>query len=153
MALFTRKRTRGEVKPVTLLIADDDAHDQMLFTMAAEECEHSPRVEFVYDGEALLRRLRHDAEIGTLPELVILDLRMPKLNGHEVLAELAQDPLLCDLETVVFSTSQRTTDANRSVELGARHHEIKPSTYPELVAFVTDAVSGCLARRVSTHSE
>ncbi len=156
MALFAKRNQPADAAasqddvgeaPVTFLVADDDAHDQMLFAMAAEDCEISPEVTFVDDGLMLLEHLRRQASLGRLPDLVVLDLRMPRLSGHDVLTEIAADPELDGIASVVFSTSRRTKDIDDSVALGARSHEVKPSSYDELVAFIDRSVKMCLQDR------
>lgn len=151
MGLFTRKdgcvTAEASTRPVAIVVADDDPHDQMLFAMAARDCDPEPDVTFVEDGLALVAQLRRRAATGRLPDLVVVDLRMPRMNGHEVLAELAGDPDLRDVAAVMFSTSRRTRDIDQSMGLGALRHEVKPSTYEELVAFVQGSVDICVARR------
>jgi len=134
---------------ISVLMAEDDPHDQMLFAMAAEDSENDLRPVFVDDGLDVLPMLRTMAEQGTRPDLIVLDMRMPRSNGHDVLSEIKADPLFADIDVVVFSSSRRQTDMNKSIEVGALWHEVKPSNYAELVAFV-DAIAGRV--KVSTSS-
>ncbi|NNE74581.1 MAG: response regulator [Acidimicrobiales bacterium] len=122
-----------------LLVADDDPHDRLLFGMAADESGHDLDVHFVDDGLEALEYLRTEGAV----DVVILDLRMPRCDGHEVLAAMAADPELQDIAAIVFSNSRRDQDIETSVESGALWHAVKPSTYEDLVEFVNSVVSHC----------
>jgi two-component system response regulator len=119
-----------------VLVAEDDPHDQMLFIMAAEDAGASIRLEFMPNGEEFLTELRRMAETGELPAIAVLDMRMPRMSGHDVLDVLSREPSICPAEVGVFSTSHRHEDVVESLTKGAAWHEVKPSKFEELVAFV-----------------
>lgn len=123
---------------INLLVAEDDPHDQMLLLMAAGDCDAGVEVtiDFADDGAELLAELRRRAVTSSLPDLVVLDMRMPTVDGHEVLDALREDPTLPEVAVGVFSSSYRQQDIDRSLAKGAAWHEVKPSRYEELVAFV-----------------
>lgn len=136
---------------VDILVADDDPHDQMLFAMANEDAEVDVKLSFVNDGLELLSKLESLAAQGSLPDLVVLDMRMPKCDGHEVLDALATNSAFDSLDVVVFSTSHRQSDIEQSVARGALWHEVKPSSYEDLVSFVETIARRCLEQS-STNS-
>ena len=131
---MTDQLTPLETKRV--LVAEDDPHDQMLFIMAAEDAGSSIAFRFTSNGEELVAELRRMAADDSLPTMAVLDMRMPRMNGHEVLDVLGAEPTICPAEVGVFSTSHRHQDVIDSLDKGAAWHEVKPSKFEELVAFV-----------------
>ena len=119
-----------------ILIADDDADDRTLAEIALKELKCDYALEFAYDGEELLEKLTEKVKRrNPLPDLVILDLNMPKKDGRVALKEIKSDPTLRDIDVVIFSTSNSNTDKNYVMELGAKYYAVKPSEYAELVDF------------------
>lgn len=127
-----------------VLVAEDDPHDQMLFIMAAEDAGATIKLEFIPNGEECIDELRRRAADEDLPTMAVLDMRMPRMNGHEVLDILGQEPAICPAEVGVFSTSHRHQDVVESLAKGAAWHEVKPSTFEELVAFIRRIDERCL---------
>ena len=119
-----------------VLVAEDDPHDQMLFIMASEDAKASLAFEFMPNGEEFLTELRRLAADDELPTMAVLDMRMPRMNGHEVLDVLNREPWLRPAEVGVFSTSHRPQDVDESLLLGAAWHEVKPSKFEDLVGFI-----------------
>lgn len=119
-----------------VLVAEDDPHDQMLFIMAAEDAKAQLVFEFMPNGEEFLTGLRRMATENDLPTMAVLDMRMPRMNGHEVLDALDQEPWLRPAEIGVFSTSHRKQDVDESLAKGAAWHEVKPSKFEDLVGFI-----------------
>ena len=70
------------------------------------------------------------------PDIIVLDLNLPRKDGREVLAEVRSDPALARIPVVVFTTSQAAADVNRSYELGANCYLRKPGNLPDFVALV-----------------
>ena len=130
-----------------IIVAEDDPHDQMLFGMAAEDSGLEIDFDFVSAGDELIRELERRARLGALPDVLVLDMKMPRLDGHEVLDVLAERPELRPSRVGVFSTSHRQQDIDRSRAKGAAWHEVKPSRYEDLVGFVERIVAESLAGR------
>lgn len=151
-ATFDRRETVPATAAMTILVADDDPHDQMLFLMAVNDCEFDSEVtiEFVDGGAELLDELRIRNRTGAVPDLVVLDMRMPGVDGHQVLDFIGSDPTLPPVDIGVFSSSYRQQDIDRSLAKGAAWHEAKPSKYEELVDFIRRIVDGVEARRTAT---
>ena len=119
-----------------ILIAEDRVDDQLMFASAAEELVDPPEITFADDGMALLATLWERHEAGCLPDLIVLDLDMPLVNGSQVLDTLGADPELSGIPVVVLSSSARAKDIERSYAQGVFGYETKPSSFPELVQVV-----------------
>jgi CheY-like chemotaxis protein len=120
------------------MVAENDEDDRALVKFAFAECKLSNMVYFVEDGEQLLDYLYHrgiyqDAANLVRPDLILLDLDMPKVNGHESLKEIKSDPKLRSIPVVIFTTSKSTRDINSSYSMGANSFIVKPVTYDGLI--------------------
>lgn len=125
-------------KPITILVAEDDADDRMMIEEAFEESRLANEVHFVEDGEQLLSYLQRDGEFGHLagqpyPGVILLDLNMPKKDGREALRELKACPQLCRIPVVILTTSQAEEDIVRTYGLGVSSFITKPVTFDGLV--------------------
>jgi CheY-like chemotaxis protein len=121
-----------------ILLVDDNPADVDLAREALQENLHRIRVESVGDGEealSFLNRRGIHAE-KPRPDLVILDLNLPKKDGRAVLAEVKADADLRTIPIVVFSTSRSTPDIGRSYELGANCYVSKPGNLKDYLSAV-----------------
>lgn len=126
-----------------VLIAEDDIEDQEIIKDAFSEIDLATHVEFVTDGEALIEALeeRNNSEIvQPLPDLIFLDLNMPKKNGFEVLNYLRMHTIFRQIPVVVFTTSQAEDDILEVYKLGANSFIHKPSTFRETVTVLSDSL-------------
>ena len=128
-------------KPITVLVADDDADDRLLISDAFEESSLSNPLHFVKDGEELMDYLQRRGEYETLegepfPGLILLDLNMPKKDGRVALKEIKSDPALQRIPVVVLSTSKAPEDILRTYGLGVSSFITKPVTFEELCEVV-----------------
>lgn len=114
-----------------ILIADDDEDDILLVKSALEDCEYNGRVDFVENGIALLDFLIKNTD--NLPDLVLLDLNMPKKDGREVLIEVRANEALKRLPVLVFTTSKSPEDIKTCYANGANCYLSKPSSFDDLV--------------------
>jgi CheY-like chemotaxis protein len=123
-------------RPITILMADDDADDRELARDALEGTGLGERMEFVRDGQELIDYLRHDGpyrdEQTRRPSIILLDLKMPRKDGCEALAELKADDSLRQIPVVVLATSRDEEDVDRAYELGASSYISKPVTHGQL---------------------
>ena len=105
----------------TLLYVEDDDATAYLFQSALSEIGLSPQVFRVTDGEHAMAFLLKQGAYTTAPrpDLVLLDLNMPRKSGFDVLAETKGNPRLRDITVIVFSTSTMPYDREKSLELGA----------------------------------
>lgn len=111
-----------------VLIVDDNPADVSLVCEALSTSKHHSKIDSVGDGvEALAFLNRRDKHANaTRPDLVILDLNLPKRDGLAVLAAMKAGPELRRIPVVIFSTSQLQTDILRSYEMGANCYVSKP---------------------------
>jgi CheY-like chemotaxis protein len=119
-----------------VLIAEDDPEDRLLVSDAWKQSQPEGGLSFVSDGEELLETLyaasRNERE-ARLPDLVVLDLNMPRKDGREALREMRADRILKLLPVVVFSTSNADRDIVAAYRLGANSYLSKPDTFAGLV--------------------
>jgi CheY-like chemotaxis protein len=128
-------------KPITILMADDDADDRMMAKEAFEESHLANDLRFVVDGEELMdylkRRGRYaDPASSPRPGLILLDLNMPRKDGREALAELKADPELKCIRVVILTTSKAEEDIYRTYDLSAASYITKPVTFEGLAEVV-----------------
>lgn len=121
-----------------VLLVDDNVADVFLASEALTLNSNSCHVSSVSDGAEALAFLRHEGRYsGTVcPDLVILDLSLPKKSGEAVLTELRSDPSLRKIPVVIFSSSRANKDIVRSYELGANCYLSKPGNLSEFVSTV-----------------
>ena len=120
------------------LMADDDPEDQELFKKAFAAAAIPHRLAFVDDGEELLdyllRRGAYDnGNVGARPDIIILDLNMPRLDGHGVLREMKKMPNIADIPVIVFTTSTAARDVEETYRLGGQSYIEKPFSFNKLV--------------------
>ncbi|MBW4690952.1 MAG: response regulator [Lyngbya sp. HA4199-MV5] len=121
--------------PFLLLAADDNPDDRLLIQEAWQEV--SPvELQIVGNGEELMdflyRRGQYaDSTTPSSPNLILLDLNMPRKNGYEALQEIKTAPALKKIPVVVLTTSIAKADIDRSYELGASGHITKPNSFDE----------------------
>ena len=118
-------------KPITILMAEDDADDRMMTREAFEESHLGNDLRFVEDGEELLdylkRRGRYaDPATSPRPGLILLDLNMPRKDGREALQEIKADPELKHIRIVILTTSKAEEDILKSYDLHANCYITKP---------------------------
>lgn len=123
---------------ITLLLADDDPDDRLLVKDALEEGSLLVDLRWVEDGEELMdylhRRGRYaDPSASPCPDLILLDLKMPRKGGHQALEEIKGDPELRRVPIVVLTTSKAEEDIARAYALGANSFVIKPAYFGALV--------------------
>jgi two-component system response regulator len=133
--------TRHRVKPVVILMADDDPDDREMTREAFAEVRLANDLRFVEDGEELLDYLYHrgkfaDAQSHPLPSIILLDLNMPRKDGREALKEIKSDPAFRTIRVIVLTTSQAEEDIQRTYDLSAVSYITKPVTYSNLIEVV-----------------
>jgi CheY-like chemotaxis protein len=118
----------------TILVAEDDLNDVYLLKRAFLKAGIDVHFEFVQDGEQLIRYLktRHCTPEYPLPDLLLLDIKMPKVSGFEVLEWIRRQPGLKRLLTIVLTSSDEPHDINRAYDLGANSYLVKPCSIEHL---------------------
>ncbi len=128
-------------KPFTILVADDDRDDWLLIEDAFSEGGSPIQLRFVQDGEELMDYLLHGGDYGgsvsaPRPALILLDLKMPKKSGLEVLREIKATPDLQRIPVVIFTGSADRHNIARSYEAGASSFIFKPTAFDALLDIV-----------------
>jgi CheY-like chemotaxis protein len=114
----------------TILLIDDDTEDQEIFLDALKEID--PRVQCVFanDAEAALEQLSGHGI--TRPDMLFIDLNMPKINGKQLLKELKRSDKLRHIPVIMYSTFFGQKDIEEITSLGAVHYMIKATRFSEL---------------------
>jgi CheY-like chemotaxis protein len=126
------------VKPVVILMAEDDPDDRLLSQEALKEAHLVNELRFVEDGEELLdylynRGAYHNKADYPRPGIILLDLNMPRKDGREALKEIKEDPELRSIPVIVLTTSKAEVDILRSYDLGVSGYVTKPVSLNELI--------------------
>jgi CheY-like chemotaxis protein len=128
----------GKEQGCTILVAEDDPDDRLIIK-AAFDAEGIPHlVRFVNDGEELIDYLKGKTQsLEKLPpDVLVLDLNMPRKDGLKALREIRQDPDLAHLQVVVLTTSGARRDRDRCSRLGISSYMVKPSDFDGFLHFV-----------------
>jgi two-component system, chemotaxis family, response regulator Rcp1 len=115
--------------PLSLLLVEDNPADARLLREAFAEAGIAVRIDHAADAEGALRRLR----AGARPDVVVLDLNMPRVDGRALLRELRSDPQLVDLEVIVLTSSHYDRDLRTCRQLAVRDYLVKPTDFDEMV--------------------
>lgn len=119
-----------------ILLADDDGRDRELTLKALERNGLAQRVDITRDGTEVLEYLARGRRNGGSPAVIILDLKMPRLGGLDVLKAIRSDPALRFIPVVVFTSSNYHGDVQESYRLGANAYVVKPVAFAEFVEAV-----------------
>jgi CheY-like chemotaxis protein len=124
-----------------ILIAEDNANDAELMLMALQKHRLSNELIFVRDGAQALDYLycrgEYAGRLDGHPVLVVLDLKMPKVDGIEVLRQVKSDPALKHIPVVVLTSSREEQDLVRTYSLGVNAYVVKPVAFTEFMDAVT----------------
>lgn len=129
------------LKPATVLMAEDDPDDQMIAADAFKDCLPQHPLRFVQDGEELLDYLLRrgdfvDATEHPMPVLILLDLNMPRMDGREALREIKSCDTLRHIPVVVLSTSTAEVDIAGAYRDGVNSYIRKPNSFRGLLDVV-----------------
>lgn len=126
------------VRPIEVLLVEDDEGDVLMTREALEEGKVLNHLNVVGDGVEAIDYLRGGAghEDRTRPDLILLDLNLPKRDGRQVLAEVKQDPDLRRIPVVVLTTSEAEEDVLRSYDLHANAYVTKPVDFDRFVEVI-----------------
>jgi chemotaxis family two-component system response regulator Rcp1 len=130
--------TLMETRTVEILLVDDNIGDVVLAKEALKGANFTNRVSNVSDGVEALDFLHRRGKYAdaTRPDFVLLDINMPRKNGHEVLAEIRRDKGLKSLPVIILTSSEAEDDISRAYELGANCFVTKPADLDEMVQVV-----------------
>jgi CheY-like chemotaxis protein len=114
----------------TILLVDDDADDQEIFMDAVKEVDPSLYCFCANDGEAALQLINDDAVIR--PDMLFVDLNMPRINGKRVLQELKKREIMKGIPVIMYSTFFGPSDIEEITASGASHYMIKSTRFEDL---------------------
>lgn len=137
--------------PFIVLMADDDEDDRLLAREALLESQAVYEMRFVKDGIELMQYLRKEGSYvnnsdAPTPNLILLDLNMPRKDGREVLSELKTDPQFDHIPVVILTTSNTQEDIECGHTLGAVFYQTKPVTFSAMIEFMKTLGSYCSKR-------
>lgn len=122
----------------TILLVEDEPNDAFFIRWGFEKSGCTHKISHVHDGQEALDYLKGQEPFGNRskfpkPDLLLLDLKMPRLTGFEVLEWLNDHPEFESLPVVVFSSSDHQKDVDRALDLGARAYRTKPNEIEKFV--------------------
>jgi two-component system, chemotaxis family, response regulator Rcp1 len=125
-------------KPVTILLVEDNLGDVELTREGLEEGKVLNELHVVHDGEAALAFLRREGvhAAAPRPDLILLDLNLPRMDGHEVLAAIKGEERLRSIPVVVLTTSKADEDILQSYDLHANCYISKPINFGSFIDVV-----------------
>jgi CheY-like chemotaxis protein len=123
---------------IDVLLVDDDPGDTLMIREAFEHNKVRNALECVADGVQAMQYLRREGEYANAPrpDLILLDLNLPRKDGREVLAEIKGDPELATIPVVVLTTSHAEEDVLRSYQLHANAYVTKPVDFDRFIEVV-----------------
>jgi CheY-like chemotaxis protein len=125
-------------RTIDVLLVEDDAGDELITREAFEQNKIANTLHVARDGQEgldfLYRRGEHEA--APRPDLVLLDLNLPKYDGRQLLEQIKSDPELCDIPVVVLTTSSAEEDILRSYKLHANAYVTKPVDLDQFMSAV-----------------
>lgn len=119
-----------------IIVVDDDREDQLIMAEYFNEMGLEARVKFFDNGEVTINYLEGYKDDSTLPQLIVLDLNMPVLNGTQTLLHLKRDARYKHIPVIIFSTSENEDERRKCLSFGAVDYLVKPMSYEEGEAIV-----------------
>lgn len=120
-----------------IFLIDDDQDDQFVFKDALRTVDADIMIETAMDGIDALEKL---STARKLPELIFVDLNMPRMDGKKFLKEAKSRTQLKEIPVIIYSTSSSLEDRRETSELGARHFITKPNNYDELCSTLSSVI-------------
>ena len=122
-----------------ILIAEDDPDDRMIIEEAIQENGSKSAIHFVHDGQELIDYLEETQAEGSetpVPQVIILDLNMPKIDGREALRFVKNNQLFKKIPTIILTTSKAAEDIESSYDLGVNSFITKPANFSGMTEVV-----------------
>ncbi|MGM5469596.1 response regulator [Flavobacteriaceae bacterium LMO-SS05] len=124
---------------IHIILADDDEDDRLFFTDAFDELKINTKVNTFEDGVELMDYL--NKEDALLPNVLFLDLNMPKKSGIDCLVEIKASPKMSEIAIAIYSTSASEEDIEKTFVLGANIYIKKPDSFMKLKKVLSEVVS------------
>lgn len=140
----------------TILLVEDDENDVLLVQRAFRKSNHACSIQVVGDGEAALNYLQGKAPFDDrarcpLPQLILLDLKLPRCSGFEVLEWIKSQEILNRIPIAVLTSSRVGSDVDHAYDLGANSYLVKPVTFDGLMQLVNSLSSYWLSANEFPH--
>jgi CheY-like chemotaxis protein len=137
------------LKSDLVLAAEDEESDAALLQLAFRRAGSPGNLVVVRDGQEAIEYLNGDGRYADramypLPSLLLLDLKMPRMTGFDVLAWLKENPQFKDLPVVVLSSSSHESDIERARQMGAWDYQVKPHGMPQFLQLIKHLTVGSL---------
>ena len=125
-------------RPVEVLLVEDDPGDVMMTREAFQDYKLQNQLHVVSDGAEAMEFLRQEGEYAgrPRPDLVLLDLNLPRMDGRQVLEAIKSDPELASIPVVVLTTSENEDDVLRSYSLHANAYVTKPVDFARFIEVI-----------------
>ena len=126
------------VRPISIMLVEDNPGDAELILDFLEQCKVKNEVQWLQDGEAAMAFLHREGEYANkpMPDLILLDLNLPRKDGREVLSDIKGDPKLKHIPVVILTSSKSEEDIVRSYQLQANCDITKPVDIEQFVNVV-----------------
>src|SRR5687768_609686 len=133
-----------------VLVAEDEESDATILRLAFKKAQVLHPLVVVRDGQEAVDYLSGhgrytDRSAHPLPALIVLDLKMPRMNGFDVLAWLALRPEFKDIPVLVLSSSSAEADIQKAKQIGAQEYFVKPHSFADLVNIIAGIQANWLA--------
>lgn len=125
--------------PKHVFIVDDDIDDRDLFIEAVDQIDPSIVCKSAQDGQEALQKLNESN--GALPDIIFLDLNMPRINGKQCLEQLKNTDHLKHIPVAIYSTSSFQKDIDETRQLGAEYFITKPANFRELCSVIAQVIA------------
>ncbi|HEX3716609.1 MAG TPA: response regulator [Verrucomicrobiae bacterium] len=142
-------------KKAVILLAEDEETDAYFVDMAFKKAGLPHSISHVFDGQQVIEYLNGEGRFADranhpMPNLLLLDLKMPRLNGFDVLTWLREQADFKNLPVVILTSSDYPADIEQARKLGAADYRLKPSSPQQLVQFALDLDANWLKTRPKT---
>ena len=129
---------QNNTPPITVLIAEDQETDAFFVEQAFGQSKVENNLFWVKDGQEVMAFLQRDASYVSAPrpDLILLDLEMPRQNGHDTLEAIKRDESLRDIPVIIISGSQDTKDVERAYQNHANAYIPKSNGFDDMLEFV-----------------
>ena len=156
--------TIANSRPAEILLVEDNENDVELTRMGFKRSKLRLNLHHVKDGEECLAFLRKQGEYANVPtpDLILLDLNMPRMDGREVLSQMVRDETLCSIPVVVLTTSAQDEEILKMYKLRCNSYIIKPVDFEKFLAVIRSLTdywftlvilpSSCSAEKATVHA-
>jgi CheY-like chemotaxis protein len=130
---------------MTCFLIDDDLDDQEFFTIALETISPEIKCLLADDGSEAITKFRSNEQIS--PDLIFLDMRMPRMNGADTIKEIKKIDRLKNVPTILYSTSDTEIGTEEARKAGADYFFTKPTSIPDLAKVLNEVINNFSHRR------